>query len=414
MKSWPRVVVPLVPKADKPLTIYSTDRQSIVSLPLKDTYQIYVCGITPYDATHLGHAATYLAFDILIRYWLAQGSNVNYIQNITDIDDPLLERAKRDQKDWQALADSQIDLFRSDMQALRILPPNHYEGAVAAIPEVLAAIEALKNSQTAYQVDQDLYFDISKDPNFGFESKLDEDDMRKIFAERGGDPERVGKQNPLDALLWLAKRPDEPSWPSKFGEGRPGWHIECAAIALKFAVPDAEYILDVQGGGSDLIFPHHEMSASQTKALTGKSLARAYVHAGMIGLDGEKMSKSRGNLLFISKLISSGISPISIRWALLKRHYRQDYMWQGPEFDIATKELNILFERINNPELPAIEQLIADIYLAIASDLDTPTAIAKILEWCTQTTTLSKEPSEDRVKLLNVLDALLGIKIVFE
>ena len=225
-----------------------------MTLPIKKNYQIYVCGITPYDATHLGHAATYLSFDILIRYLRTLGAEVNYIQNITDIDDPLLERANRDNVDWKELAQSQIELFRSDMQALRILPPNHYEGAVAAIPDVIQAINTLESKKAVYKVENDLYFEIGRDLNFGFESHLSKDEMLTIFAERGGDPNRSGKKDPLDALLWLSRRPNEPTWNSPFGNGRPGWHIECAAIALKFAEPsDDEYVLDIQGGGSDLI-----------------------------------------------------------------------------------------------------------------------------------------------------------------
>ncbi|MGI9226228.1 MAG: class I tRNA ligase family protein, partial [Candidatus Nanopelagicaceae bacterium] len=283
MHSWPSVPFPQIPKASKALQIYSTAAQQIVELPVKDKYQMYVCGITPYDATHLGHAATYLTFDLIHRYWRALGAEVNYIQNITDIDDPLLERANRDGVDWKELAHSQIDLFRSDMELLRVLPPSHYEGAVDAIPDVVKAIEILSNKGAVYDVDADKYFEVHKDQNFGSESHMSESEMLEIFAERGGDPKRAGKKSPLDPLLWLAHRDGEPAWPSLYGDGRPGWHIECAAIALKFADPSGEFIIDIQGGGKDLIFPHHEMSASQVKLLTGKNFARAYVHAALIG-----------------------------------------------------------------------------------------------------------------------------------
>lgn len=408
MHSWADVELPSFPFPKRPLKVFSTDKQTLVEFPIKNQYQIYVCGITPYDATHLGHAATYLTFDILIRYWRSQGATINYIQNITDIDDPLLERANRDGVDWQTLATSQIDLFRSDMEALRIIPPTHYEGAVAAIPEVITAIQKLQERGWVYQVEHDSYFKISKDLNFGFESHLDRGEMLKIFAERGGDPNRSGKQDPLDALLWLAKRPDEPSWNAPFGAGRPGWHIECAAIALKFAQTDSntDSILDIQGGGSDLIFPHHEMSASQVRALTGKKLARAFVHAGMIGLDGEKMSKSKGNLVFISKLLASGVHPMTIRWALLKRHYREDYMWSRGETEVAALEIERLKAKLNSAQIPATENLIEKIHLSISNDLDTSTAITSINEW------VSMEGSGgDRDGVLQVLEVLLGIKL---
>ena len=408
MKSWPLVTVPNTVKTNLPLKVFSTAAKDLVELPIKKRYQMYVCGITPYDATHLGHAATYLTFDIINRYLIALGGQVNYIQNITDIDDPLLERANRDGVDWRELATSQIDLFRSDMTFLRVIPPTHYEGAVDAIPDVLVAIEKLDSAHSVYEVDTDKYFEIHKDSEFGSESHLPESEMLAIFAERGGDPQRVGKRHPLDALLWLSKRPNEPSWPSKYGEGRPGWHIECAAIALKYAVQNLneDYILDIQGGGSDLIFPHHEMSASQTKLLTGKKLANAYVHAGLIGLDGEKMSKSRGNLVFVSKLIEDGVSPMAIRWALLKRHYRNEYMWNRSETNYAEQELAALKARIHSKRCAPVENLIDTIKSAISNDLNTPAAIAAINNWVDESGDV-----QDASELLEAIDALLGISL---
>ena len=406
MKSWPAVEFPHIPRATKALRIYSTEAQSLVEIPLKNSYQMYVCGITPYDATHLGHAATYLTFDLINRYWRAMGAEVNYIQNITDIDDPLLERANRDGVDWQELAHSQIDLFRSDMELLRVLPPAHYEGAVDAIPDVVKAIEILNQKGSVYDVDSDKYFEVHKDSGFGGESHLTEVEMLQIFAERGGDPNRNGKRDPLDALLWLSHREGEPFWPSKYGNGRPGWHIECAAIALKFAKNSDEFVIDIQGGGMDLIFPHHEMSASQVKIMTGKNFARAYVHAALIGLDGEKMSKSRGNLVFVSKLISEGISPMSIRWALLKRPYRQEYMWLRNETSVAQSELEALTNKLNSNQIPPTDNLISDIYDFLADDLKSAEAIAAINHW------VSTEGSGgDANALRSVIDALLGIAL---
>ena len=406
MKSWPAANFPNIPKAELPLSVYSTKAQELVAIPKKKKYQMYVCGITPYDATHLGHAATYLTFDLVHRYWLAMGSEVNYIQNITDIDDPLLERANRDGVDWKELAHSQIDLFRSDMQYLRILPPTHYEGAVEAIPDVVTAIGELDSKGAVYNIVSDKYFEVHKDPDFGNESHLTETEMLQIFAERGGDPNRSGKKNPLDALLWLAHRKGEPAWDSDFGPGRPGWHIECAAIALKFADRNPDFILDIQGGGQDLIFPHHEMSSSQVKILTGTEFARTYVHAALIGLDGEKMSKSKGNLIFVSKLISAGISPMAIRWALLKRPYRQEYMWMRNETERAQEELNKLQAKLNLAQLPATAELIKRIYQLIATDLNSAGAINEINQWV-----LSEGSGGDGEELRKVIDGLLGITL---
>jgi L-cysteine:1D-myo-inositol 2-amino-2-deoxy-alpha-D-glucopyranoside ligase len=377
----------------------------------KDKYRIYVCGITPYDATHLGHANTYLAFDLINRYLLATGSEVLFVQNITDIDDPLLERANRDGVDWRELATSQIDLFRSDMVALHVLPPKHYIGAVEAIPLVVEAISALQSADTVYQVDNDYYFRVRSDSEFGERSHLSQIEMMEIFSQRGGDPDRFGKEDPLDALLWLAKRPAEPGWDSKYGVGRPGWHIECCAIALGYLDidPNEETSIDIQGGGSDLIFPHHEMSASQARAMNGKRFATNYVHAGMIGLDGEKMSKSKGNLVFVSQLLRDGIDPTAIRIALISHHYREDHMWQSKELVEASLFLQELRIALSRMEVAPTDGVIEEIISALSQDIDTPRALMAIKNWINETNkgVVGGKPGE----LSRAIDALLGIAI---
>jgi L-cysteine:1D-myo-inositol 2-amino-2-deoxy-alpha-D-glucopyranoside ligase len=260
MKAWSDLYIPPLDArfslAD--LSLHDTASNSVKPLARKNIYRIYVCGITPYDATHLGHANTYLAFDLVNRYLRATGAQVNFVENITDIDDPLLERAARDGIGWEDLAHSQIELFKSDMVALHVIPPAHYIGAVEAIPQVIVAIKALQEKGTVYNVDQDLYFEVRSDSDFGRRSNLSENQMLEIFAQRGGDPLKPGKKDPLDALLWLAQRPKEPGWSSEFGTGRPGWHIECCAIALNYleiAEDGDATSVDIQGGGSDLNFP---------------------------------------------------------------------------------------------------------------------------------------------------------------
>ncbi|MFD0905789.1 cysteine--1-D-myo-inosityl 2-amino-2-deoxy-alpha-D-glucopyranoside ligase, partial [Actinomadura sediminis] len=346
MRSWHASDVPSLsdaglPAAERPLSLYDTGTGATQpTLPggVRDggSARMYVCGITPYDATHLGHANTYLAFDLVNRVWRDLGHDVHYVQNATDVDDPLLERARETGEDWRDLADREIELFRADMTALRILPPDRYIGAVEAIPLVVEMIEKLRGRDAAYDVDGDVYFPVAADPAFGKVSRLTRAEMAPLFAERGGDPDRPGKRDPLDALLWLRRRPDEPGWDSPFGEGRPGWHVECSAISVEYLGMG----FDVEGGGSDLAFPHHEMSASHAQVATGeRPHARAYVHAGMVGLDGEKMSKSRGNLVFVSKLRESGADPMAIRLALLARHYRSDWEWTGAQLDGAAERL---------------------------------------------------------------------------
>jgi L-cysteine:1D-myo-inositol 2-amino-2-deoxy-alpha-D-glucopyranoside ligase len=336
---------------------------------------------------------------------------VRYVQNITDIDDPLLERAKRDGVDWNDLAHQQIDLFRSDMVNLRVIPPADYIGAVDAIPLVTEAIELLSEQNSIYSVDSDLYFRVHADKHFGERSNISEQQMIQIFSERGGDPSRIGKSDPLDCLVWMSQRPNEPGWPSIHGVGRPGWHIECTAIAIKYLDPaiDDESLIDIQGGGSDLIFPHHEMCAAQAQIISGKALAATYVHAGMIGLDGEKMSKSKGNLVFVSQLVADGRDPMAIRWALMKTNYRNDRMWTDQLLIEAELDLVSLRACLSQPNVAPTKDLIDSIIKSLSDDLDTQAVINSLNTWGSRTR--SGEVGGDAKALIVTLDALLGIKL---
>jgi L-cysteine:1D-myo-inositol 2-amino-2-deoxy-alpha-D-glucopyranoside ligase len=413
MKSWSSVAVPALKRSIKFPQLSLTNSKSLTKelVGKKDTYRMYVCGITPYDATHLGHAATYLTFDLINRYLRAAGSQVLYVQNITDIDDPLLERAIRDNLNWEDLALSQIDLFRGDMVDLRVIPPAHYIGAVEAIDLVSEAVSALQAKGTIYPIDQDLFFKNYSSPDFGSLSHLDKESMKEIFSQRGGNPTLVGKVDPLDCLVWMAKRENEPGWSSIHGVGRPGWHIECTAIALKYLEPldSDETCIDIQGGGSDLIFPHHEMCASQAHVLTGKDLAATYVHAAMIGLDGEKMSKSKGNLVFVSKLIQAGTDPMVIRFALMSQHYRVDRMWTDELLLQATQRVNQIHKALASGVVAPTESVIEQIVFALSDDLDTSSALAALDEWASQT--LDGGTGGDAQELSTVLDALLGLAL---
>jgi len=413
MKSWASVAVPELTSSLKFPLISLTNSKTLKkeSVAKKSVYRMYVCGITPYDATHLGHAATYLTFDLINRYLLASGSDVLYVQNITDIDDPLLERAARDSLDWQDLAMSQIDLFRGDMVNLRVIPPTHYIGAVEGIDLVSEAVTALQATGSIYAIDKDLFFKNYSSPEFGSLSHLDKEKMKEIFSQRGGDPNLAGKIDPLDCLVWMAKRENEPGWPSVHGVGRPGWHIECTAIALRYLAPDDEdeTCIDIQGGGSDLIFPHHEMCASQAKVLTGKDLASTYVHAAMIGLDGEKMSKSKGNLVFVSKLIESGTDPMVIRFALMSQHYRLDRMWTDQLLEAATKRVANIRKALSAPSVAPTKPVIEKIVLALSDDLNTPLALAELDKWAADS--LNGMSGGEAQELSTALDALLGLAL---
>ena len=413
MNSWATPAIPALGKTrDLPaLALTDTATTAKKALPKKDVYRMYVCGITPYDATHLGHAATYLTFDLINRYLRAAGAEVLYVQNITDIDDPLLERANRDGVDWSHLAHQQIDLFKADMVDLRVIPPAHYIGAVEAIPLVVNAIAELQEQSSIYLVDTDYYFSVKSDSKFGFRSNLSQQHMLDIFSQRGGDPDRVGKQDPLDCLVWMSQRVNEPGWDSSLGKGRPGWHIECTAIALEYLQSSDmdETLIDIQGGGSDLIFPHHEMCAAQAHVITGKELAATYVHAGMIGLDGEKMSKSKGNLVFVSRLVASGVDPMAIRWALMSNHYRSDRMWSDAVLHKAQSEVTLLKDALNKPTSAPTEELINSIVIALSDDLDTTLVLSQLNAWASSTLEGSKGGNTDNLRI--ALDALLGLKL---
>jgi L-cysteine:1D-myo-inositol 2-amino-2-deoxy-alpha-D-glucopyranoside ligase len=373
---------------------------------------LYVCGITPYDATHLGHAATYLAFDLVHRVWLDNGHDVHYVQNVTDVDDPLLERALRDQDDWVVLAMRETALFREDMEALRVLPPQDFVGIVEAIPEIVEVVAKLLADGVAYRADDaeypDIYYAHDATGRFGYESNYSADEMLRLFAERGGDPDRPGKRHPLDALLWRMKREGEPSWPSELGDGRPGWHIECSAIAHNRLGMG----FDVQGGGSDLIFPHHEYSAAHAEAQTGEHpFARHYVHAGMIGLDGEKMSKSRGNLVFVSKLRAEKVDPNAIRLALLAGHYRADRPWTQSLLDEALERLAKWRRAAALPSGPSAADTVARLRDHLGNDLDTPKALVAIDAWADEALSHGGSDAHGPSQIRTAVDALLGVEL---
>lgn len=413
MQSWATTAVPKVPGTPRPLRLYDTATRQVRPTAPGRTARMYVCGITPYDATHLGHAATYLAFDLIYRLWLDAGHDVQYVQNVTDIDDPLLERANRDHQDWTVLAMCETALFREDMEALRVLPPQHYIGAVESIPAIAEVVDKLLATGAAYRVDDpefpDVYFDHTVTGRFGYESGYDEATMLRLADERGGDPQRPGKRHPLDALLWRMARDGEPSWPSPLGPGRPGWHVECSVIAID----KLGFGFDVQGGGSDLAFPHHEYSAAHAEALSGDyPFARFYVHAGMIGLDGEKMSKSRGNLAFVSKLRASGVDPSAMRLALFAGHYRSDREWTPELLAEATARLARWREAMALPAGPPADGAISALRDRLTDDLDTPRALAAVDAWVSAA--LDRAGASDPgapAAMRAAVDALLGVEV---
>ncbi|RKT86767.1 L-cysteine:1D-myo-inositol 2-amino-2-deoxy-alpha-D-glucopyranoside ligase [Saccharopolyspora antimicrobica] len=411
MQPWSSVPVPRVPGTPRPLRLFDTSAGEVKPTEPGAVARMYVCGITPYDATHLGHAATYLAFDLVHRVWLDNGHQVHYVQNVTDIDDPLLERAERDHEDWVVLAMRETALFREDMEALRVVPPADFVGAVESIPEIVEAVGKLLASGAAYRLDDehpDIYFRHRASGQFGYESNYDDETMSAFFAERGGDPDRAGKEHPLDALLWRAARDGEPSWESELGPGRPGWHLECSVIALN----RLGLGFDVQGGGSDLIFPHHEFSAAHAESLTGEfPFAKHYVHAGMIGLDGEKMSKSKGNLVFVSRLRGDRVDPMAIRLALLDGHYRTDRSWTADALTAGAARLARWRQAVALESGPAAEAAVAELRDRLSDDLDTQQALRAIDAWAEEALTTGGSDAEAPQLIRTAVDALLGVEL---
>ncbi|MER6172346.1 cysteine--1-D-myo-inosityl 2-amino-2-deoxy-alpha-D-glucopyranoside ligase [Streptosporangium sp. NPDC001681] len=407
MRSWSAPKVPRLPGAGVPLRLFDTAVRDVVPTKPGPMARMYVCGITPYDATHLGHANTYLAFDLVNRAWRDAGHGVHFTQNATDVDDPLLERAEQTGIDWRDLAEREIELFRSDMEALRILPPRDYIAVTEVIDQVAALIELLRDKGATYDLEGDVYFDVAAAPKFGAVSGYPEEQMLALFGERGGDPERPGKKHPLDWLLWRAERPGEPSWPSPFGQGRPGWHIECTAIALA----NLSSGFDVAGGGSDLIFPHHECGAHEGHVACGEwPFAKAYVHAGMVALDGEKMSKSKGNLVFVSRLRGE-TDPMAIRLALLAHHYRSDWEWTSDQLALAEVRLARWRSAAGLQTGPDAGVVLDRVRARMADDLDAPGALAVIDDWAERA--LSEGGSDPGAPLLvgRIADVLLGVAL---
>lgn len=407
MKTWAQVDLPKLPANNLPVKVFDTASEGLVDVASGQTVtSLYVCGITPYDATHIGHAATYLTFDLLIRALRANGKMVRYVQNVTDVDDPLLERANQTGEDWRNLAFRESQLFQNDMTALRVIPPNDWVAVTEAMPVIVDYIENLLNVGAAYKVEDDLYFDISKASTFGYLSHLSEATMLELSAQRGGDPERQGKLSPLDALLWRAQRDGEPFWSAPFGNGRPGWHVECLAIAAKYL----GNAVDVQGGGSDLIFPHHEYCLAESVSI-GDPFAKAFVHAGMVSYQGAKMSKSLGNLVLISQLRESGKDPMAIRLAIINNHYRQNWQWE--EELLVAAELRLARWRAalsSSASLPA-DSFVNEIQTALATDLDTPRALRAVDEWASQTLNGAGFDESSPGLMARALDALLGIAL---
>ena len=409
MRAWMSVDVPILPgRGEGRVLVHDTlSGQLQPAGPAEGTARLYACGITPYDATHLGHAATYVAVDLLYRAWLDAGLEVRYAQNITDVDDPLLERAAATGVEWADLAEQQIELYRTDMAALRVLAPKPFTGVVESLDLVADLISVLRDEQAVYQVPDpeypDWYFSVTKASNLMDGTGVSMLEAEQVFAERGGDPERPGKRHRLDCLVWRQERPGEPAWDSWLGRGRPGWHIECTAIALDALGSD----FDVQAGGSDLSFPHHPMCAAEARVATGQPFAKVFLHTGMVALDGKKMSKSLGNLVFVSRLLADGTDPMAIRLVLLAHHYRSDWEYTASALRGRADRLDRWRRAVAAGSGADATATLDAVRAHLRHDLDAPAALAAIDEWAAAAGDDTAAPGQVR----DLLDALLGIAL---
>jgi len=407
LKNWPKVYLPPINDLKFPPLKLHDSYSGLYEYSKSGKFRMYVCGITPYDSTHLGHAATYLSFDLINRYQQLANLQVSFVENVTDVDDPLLERAKRDGQDWQVLANSQVDLFISDMTALRILPPSQLVKVTDSLDLVESFIDKLDRNGHIYQIDGDFYFSVDK---YLDSLPIPLAEAISVFAERGGDPDKEGKRHPLDAVVWSANKDGEPGWNSKYGFGRPGWHIECTAIACEFLDNDEkDPVIQLQGGGSDLVFPHHFMSAQIVKAALGRDFAESYIHAGMICLDGEKMSKSKGNLIFVSKLIQEGVDPMVIRWALLSGHYQQDREWSTQLLQRAKDEVALVRSVLSRSETADASSLVSNLIKDLSDNLNTPKALSEIVDWSLESNKIATSNHSGLVS--RAIDSLLGLAL---
>ena len=348
------------------MKLYDTVKRSVVDFSPNKEVLMYTCGITPYDATHIGHAFTFVSYDILQRRLIDKGHTVKCVRNVTDVDDPLFAKARELGVHYLDLAAGEEARFDADMKALNVLDVFSKPRASSAIPDIRKFIALVLDRGFAYQCGSSVYFDVTKFESFGSVSNYDNETMLRYAAERGGDLANPDKRNPLDFVLWQPSAPDEPSWDTIWGPGRPGWHIECSALALR----DLGTTIDLHGGGSDLIFPHHECERAQSEAATGQQFVKHWMHVAMVFMDGTKMSKSLGNLEFVDRLRKTH-DPRAIRLALISNHYRQEWEWTSSSMVNSLARLKSWALAKNGDGTAGL----TEVRDALDEDLDVPAAI---------------------------------------
>jgi L-cysteine:1D-myo-inositol 2-amino-2-deoxy-alpha-D-glucopyranoside ligase len=386
------------------IRLFDTARRAVVPFDVGAVVTMYVCGITPYDSTHLGHAATYLTYDLLIRRLEELGHDVRMVRNVTDVDDSILPRARELGVPFLDLAESELARFRSDMEALSMRPPISEPRATESIAGIVDVVARLLDAGHAYVAHETVYFDVATFPRFGEVSHYPREDMVRLARARGGNPDDPHRRDPLDFVLWQPSLPDEPSWPAPFGVGRPGWHVECSVMAMT----ELGDTLDLHGGGTDLIFPHHECEVAQSESLTGMPFSRYWVHSAMVSYEGEKMSKSLGNLVFVSDLLKSA-DPRAVRLALMRHHYRSGFEWHDTDLDEGTALLHRLVAAATCTDGADPRPFAARVRAALDDDLDAPTALEALDDLASAV--LSGGDDSSAPVVLRELGDLLGVDL---
>lgn len=396
------------------MQLYNTLSACVEPFESERDVSVYVCGITPYDTTHLGHAFLYVLFDVLMRHLTSKGHAVKYTQNVTDIDDDILRKARELGMDYMELGRRETERFQRDLSALNVRPPDHYPRATEEIPQMVDLIATLIKRGHAYERAGNVYFRRSTYSAFGELSKLDRAEMLEIARERGGNPDDPLRDDPLDFLLWQAAAPGEPNWPSPWSPGRPGWHIECSEMALRYLGQP----VTIHGGGSDLIFPHHECERAQSEGLNpNEPFVRYWVHVGMLRYQGEKMSKSLGNLVLVSNLLEQGYTPDAIRLALLSHLYRESWEYEDQYIELSQSQSDALSRAAqaqsgSGPAHDPSERANA-FSSALDDDLNTPAAIESLLALADDIEMASRRGSEITAAQdsLRVLGSELGLTL---
>ena len=372
------------------MRLYDTAQRAVTDFAPGENVLMYVCGITPYDATHLGHAATFLAYDILQRRLIDRGHSVRCVRNVTDVDDPLFAKARELGVHYLDLAAGEEARFEADMAALNALPVASSPRASSAIPDIRRFIQTVLDRGHAYVAGGSVYFEVSTYADFGGVSHYGREQMLDLARARGGRVDDPNKRDPLDFVLWHPSADDEPAWESPWGPGRPGWHIECSALALR----ELGETIDLHGGGADLIFPHHECERAQSESATGAPFVRHWMHAALVSMNGAKMSKSLGNLVFIDALRESW-DPMAIRLGIIEHHYRTEWEWDDGLMARATGRLRRWRDSVGGGASSVLDIVRGH----LDADLDTPAACAAI--------DTAAESGED----VSAAAALLGIEL---